>query len=339
MTIWLNCPTFPPFGVICVRYQLSPIHCVILILLLWTLYQLTWSKDREDSTRIQCGMEINIQKIFGVKRGSNGASPWITSVVCLRDDRIILADSGNPRILLYDQEGNLLNEISLHGKPRDMVLLDDSQLVMTFPNLLMIQFLHVEDLKVTKTVHIGYECFGITRVGDRMVVTCGTHLATLDIEGNLLDTIPTRNRSARYICSDDRQNIYFTGWEFDSIHCISPSGAYSIIPADSSLRYCRGLVIHDDSLLVVGRWSHNICRFTLDGEQRGAIVTKADGLDVPIALALSANKPNTFLITNNNGRSVVICKMVDPSEKEEKGMDEMCEEQAEKKDEDIKNSL
>lgn len=31
--------------------------------------------------------------------------------------------------------------------------------------------------------------------------------------------------------------------------------------------------------------------------------------------------------------------MVDPSEKEEKGMDEMCEEQAEKKDEDIKNSL
>lgn len=331
---------FRHFVVICVRYQLSHIQRVIQILLLWTLYQLTWSKDREDNTRIQYGMEINIQKIFGVKRGSNGASPWITSVVCLPDDRIILADSGNPRILLYDQEGNLLNEISLHGKPRDMVLLDDHQLVMTFPNLLMIQFLHLEELKVTKTAHIGYECFGITRVADKLIVTCGTHLATLDVEGNLLGTTPTRNRSARYICSDDRHNIYFTGWEFDAIHCISSSGAYSIIPADSSLKYCRALVVHDDSLLVVGRWSHNICRFTLDGEQREAIVTKADGLDVPIALALSANKPNTFLITNNNGRSVVICEIVDPSDKEEKGaMDEMCEEQAEKKEEDIKNSL
>lgn len=285
-------------------------------------------------------MEINIQKIFGVKRGSYGASPWITSVVCLPDDRIILADSGNPRILLYDQDGNLLNEISLQGKPRDMALLDDNQLVMTFPNQLMIQFLHLEKLKVTKIVHIGYECFGITRVGDKLVVTCGTHLATLDIEGNLLDTTPTRNRSTRYICSDDRHNIYFTGWEFDSIHCISSSGAYSIIPADSSLRYCRALVVQDDSLLVVGRWSHNICRFTLGGEQKEAIVTKADGLDVPVALALSANKPNSFLITNNNGRSVVIFEMVDPSEKEEKGaMDEMCGEQAEKTEGDIKNFL
>jgi hypothetical protein len=84
--------------------------------------------------------------------------------------------------------------------------------------------------------------------------------------------------------------------------------------ADSSLKYCRALVIHDESLLVVGRWTHNIVRFELDGEQKETVFSKSDGLEMPVALTLSINKPNRFLITNNNGKSVMICEMANPLE-------------------------
>lgn len=47
------------------------------------------------------------------------------SVVCFFDDRIILVDSGNFRIFLYDKEGNFFNEIFLYGKLCDMVFFDD----------------------------------------------------------------------------------------------------------------------------------------------------------------------------------------------------------------------
>lgn len=260
-------------------------------------------------------MEIEIRKIFGVKRGSNDKSPWITGALCLHDDRVILADSNNPRILLYDGEGSLLNEISLLGNPRDVVLLENSQLVMTLPNELMIQFLDLETFKVTKTVHVGYECFGITLVGKKLVVACGTHLTTLDVNGEILNTTPIRDCSARYICGDDNENLYFTGWNTDAIHCISTYGTYSIMPGNALLKFCRGLVVLNESLFVVGRWSNNIVRFSLNGDHKEPILTKADGLDVPVALTLSRNNTNKFLVTNNNGRSVVICEMVDPASK------------------------
>lgn len=46
---------FRHFVVICVRYHLSHIHRVIQILLQWTLYQLTLSKDREHSYTVRYG--------------------------------------------------------------------------------------------------------------------------------------------------------------------------------------------------------------------------------------------------------------------------------------------
>lgn len=281
-------------------------------------------------------MEMNIKKIFGVERGINGAPPWITSALSLPDERILLADSNNCRILLYDEDGNLLHTIPLDGNPRDVVLLDKDQIVMTLPNELMIQFFNLGKMKVTKTVHVGYECFGITRIGELLVTACGTHLITLDIDGTILKITVIQDNSARYICSDENKYVYFTGWKTDTIHSISPNGKYSIMHADSSLKYCRALVIQDQSLLVVGRWTHSICRFSLDGEQKETVLSKSDGLEMPVALTLSKNNQNKFLITNNNGKSVMICEMVYPSEENSKLEDG---EEPEKNDEEKSESL
>lgn len=94
---------------------------------------------------------------------------------------------------------------------------------------------------------------------DKLIVMCGIYLVILDVEGNFFGIIFIWNCLVRYICFDDRYNIYFIGWEFDVIYCIFFFGVYFIIFVDYLLKYCWVLVVYDDSLLVVGCWFYNIC--------------------------------------------------------------------------------
>ena len=265
-------------------------------------------------------MEVEIKKIFPAKRPDDGRHPWITAALYLEDGRIFLTDYNNPRMLVYDEDGVLLTEILLIGNPRDLTRLGNDTVIMTLPDELMLQTVHLETMKAKLTIHVGYECSGITSKDEKLFLACGKHITVMNINGQILHTMKIRDGNAIYICCDGNDKLFYTGYRNDKLYCINLDGIILFVFESIDLKFCRGVTLDSEgNALVAGRWTHNVFSITPEGEFKEEHMNRQDGLDFPLYLTYRDKSSSKFLVLNNNGKNVMMCQTIDEEEKEGDG--------------------
>ncbi|CAC5361336.1 unnamed protein product [Mytilus coruscus] len=153
----------------------------------------------------------------------------------------------------------------------------------------------------------GKRCYAVTCSNNQIWTSNGgTTISQIDISGNILHSITTKNEIQNF-CIDNDRNIYYTSRGIENnVYRITLDGQDSIFCSHSDLIYSRGIDVDSKgNVYVGGMLSHNIHRISSDGKNHQIILTKNDGIKCPWGFCYN-RETKQFLVANDHTESVAI---------------------------------
>ncbi|XP_061171662.1 tripartite motif-containing protein 2-like [Saccostrea echinata] len=202
------------------------------------------------------------------------------------EGRLVLADYISREIRAYYDNGNRDNSLNIHhlqGNPWDLVEVptdrDGYSLVITFPQQRKIVLLQWDNAVVFQQLHLTkHECYGITNVGNIVIVACLKHLEIWIVE----DDLTMKRKSILHVTGEkvqtvhpaDQNRIYYSdSCNNGSFYCITNAGAIVFQYDHPELTFPRGIATdRDGNIYVAGYKSNNIHKLSPEGELKQLIV-------------------------------------------------------------------
>ena len=98
--------------------------------------------------------------------------PGISSCEMLPDKRLLITDKDNKKVKLYDSNNQYLSELALPDKPWSVVLLSDTEAVVSLPNISKLQYITIgTDLVISETKKVNYLPLAMVKYGDNILAT------------------------------------------------------------------------------------------------------------------------------------------------------------------------
>ncbi|KAK3593024.1 hypothetical protein CHS0354_005388 [Potamilus streckersoni] len=246
---------------------------------------------------------------LNAKIPSDDKSCNICSGVFLSDDRIVLCDTENKKLKLFDKYFNFVSDLTMQLSPRYICCVDQYTVAVTGGKTLYI-------LKVTKafrhltTIFPGSDCHGVTSYMQNIFVCVSR------------DSIYTYDESYTHI-----KSIKLIYGYADTALCISPDGKYihythenKIVTMDMEgkeintstsrdLKGVRGIAVDKRGLIYsCGKDSGNVILMTPEGRQLSELLSSAHWINSPIGICLN-NRLTTIVVFEYSSSEVTVFEL------------------------------
>ena len=184
--------------------------------------------------------------------------PAISSYEKLPDGRQLICDQFNNKLKLYDANNQFLSELTLPDMPVSVVLLSDTQAVVSLPNINTMQYIIIDtDLAVSETKNVHYKPVAMVKYGNDILATIYDrflNVAVIDNNGTVKRTIYQDNGSLfsrpGYIdLSSDQKTVYVVDNDKGCIG-LSMDGNVMFQYQDQKVKYYAGLAVGRDCLFI-----------------------------------------------------------------------------------------
>ena len=236
----------------------------------------------------------------------------IDGITVIDNDMIVLCDSGQPQLLVYNNNNQYQYEIKTTYKPCDIATIPGTNMVVVSSyNSNYIQFIDIDRKKVYSEMHITASQYGGVAASDTNLFVGGKGLIhVLDHQGHPVRKIKTKkeNREPHYITICSSGNIFYS--DCDSLYCIKPDGEEVFSYDSPHLRDAWGVTTDNHgNVYIVGFNSKNIHRLRPDGTFIDIILKKEDNIKLPRTCCFDRNYRKLYVV-NKYGKVISIFNVV-----------------------------
>ncbi|VDI73093.1 Hypothetical predicted protein, partial [Mytilus galloprovincialis] len=259
-------------------------------------------------TRNISDVKLQLIKTFQVQRNSEIR---ITGCVTLPNGNFLIANCTNENLLIeYSDTGGHIRDIPVSGKPFDITVIDSYRIVLSYANMKFLEIMNSKTFKVEKKIRLQNSCFGISEgISKLYAINEDSTIQIIDLSKTQLEEILKIESKKAYYITTNRNRIIHTNWDNKSVHCCSLKGKELWQFKNESIALPGGVAVDNDkNVYVAGYYYNNLTLIQHDGEDSKTLLTKSDGLDLPIALYYDKYK-RSLLICNLRGK-VALYKIV-----------------------------
>ena len=252
---------------------------------------LSQSRETDFSKRVI----TNITTSSGVS-SEDSNNCCFTGCTYISEGRIILADWNNNCLKMFNKHHIIVSRLDFDSNPWDVKLVDESRVVVTVPGEEKVYIVSYIDqcLEVVTSFPTEGECWGVTSVGGKFVVTCDpwgkepslkvftqsgklTGFFQKDTQGEMLF------HCAQHITSDKLSNtLYVSNSRQHTLLAITMKGTVAFRYRHESLEFPTGVAIDNQgNLYVCGKDSNNVQQVTKTGQFLRVLLNKKDNLNSP----------------------------------------------------------
>ena len=245
-------------------------------------------------------MSVTARNQVNVKVQSDTYDAYITGSTFLPSGQLILCDGYNNKLKLLDENLQMKESIDLPGTPRDIAVVNQHQVIVTFPVQQYLQFIQVTpSLALGHTVDLGVQCRGVTVSRESIYISFSESgegkIGIYDLTGKKKLIIDQYNgkdgkvliKYPWYIAVSNDEKIFVSGgYDKPTVHCLESSGNVLYTVSNPSFTDCRGISVDENENLLVCDWySHKVFLITKDGKEVREFLTGKDGLSYPFTVS------------------------------------------------------
>ncbi|XP_021361934.1 uncharacterized protein LOC110455851 [Mizuhopecten yessoensis] len=239
-----------------------------------------------------------VKTIHGSKlRGS--VTPFLISGFFTDNGQLLITDSDNKRLLLFDDNYSLVKEYNVKGKPLDVTRgrVADEIFVSLFEGQLLKCTLRNGQLSVTKMITCPPGTLGIAVHGDNIYAGTSEGVEVLSLDGVAIRSIKQSGGNSCLAISSSKARLYHK--DNNDIVCRRlDNDAVVYRYKDRRLMYPGGIGLdRDDNLYISGSLSRNVYLVSPDGSRGKALLTKLDGINKPYGIIVHPTKQE-FVVTS-----------------------------------------
>ncbi|XP_052811578.1 uncharacterized protein LOC128239130 isoform X2 [Mya arenaria] len=253
-------------------------------------------------------MKFTTSKSISVISPSDKHDCWLTNVLLLSEDRILLTDNNTTVKFVDLQTNSLVSTVSLPGKPWGMCLLPLDRVAVSVPHN-SFQFVNTRGkLSLSNSIKMKDDCRGIGYHNGKLIVSYYRgRVKIMDMNGNVTKRI-TNYKSGQHVFS---KPLYLTvvndGKTADII--VSDRDMHTItkldmdlnllqIFQDPALRGPLGINAVGSQLLICGQQSNNIICLDMSSGQVSQPLGKKEGILRPYHVCSNQQKNRLYVTCN-----------------------------------------
>ena len=268
-------------------------------------------------------MSVTARNQVNVKVPSDAGDAWITGSAFLPSGELILCDWDNKKLKLLDENLQMKESIDLPGTPWDIAVVNQHQVIVTFPWQQNLQFIQVTpSLALGHTVDLGMECRGVTVSRESIYISFSKSgegkIGIYDLTGKKKRIIDPYNGKdgkvlidwPKYIAVSNDEKIFVSGFSTTTVYCLESSGNVLYTVSNPLCKDCSGISVDEnENLLVCDVVSHKVFLITKDGKEVREFLTEKDGLSWPRTVSFRRSD-GTLVVDggHNNNIPVFILK-------------------------------
>ena len=252
----------------------------------------------------------SISKV-NIRIPDDSEEPSIWGCCYMPGGQAVLCDGNNNQIKLLDSSYKLIANLKLPAWPRDISVLNDTEVIITLPDKKQLLIVSVtSQLRIIKTIQLDKTCGGVDVFGGEIYITCWEseqgEIRILDMSCNERRRISLSRvmrtcvvKTPWYIAvSAFSGKIFITDLETEILMCLTSDGQLVYQYKDVEFRWPRGILVDSaDNVLLCYGWSHTIVVITPDGRKHGTLLSDKDGVKYPFSLAYRAiARDNTVIV-------------------------------------------
>ncbi|XP_053372697.1 uncharacterized protein LOC128546321 [Mercenaria mercenaria] len=244
----------------------------------------------------------------------------ITGSVIFQPGQLAVVDNLSKSVQLLDTSScKAIAFLRLEHQPWDVALFKHNEIAITIPGTKKIHFISKQGgvLKERRTCDVEGECFGITSVDEKLIVSFlnPNKIELLNKDCIVLKTIVSVQRGVdlfgmpRYIdLCPSTNNIYVSDYKCHTVTIFTLDGQFLTIYKEKETHSPQGLVtVSNGAFLVASYGSTNVKLISADFDKTKVILKGSDGLKWPLSICFS-RKENKLFICNDNGCKIDIYK-------------------------------
>ena len=250
----------------------------------------------------------SISKV-NIRIPDDSKEPWISGCCYLPDGQAVLCDTNNDQIKLLDSSYKLIGNLKLPAKPRDISVLNDTDVIITILDKKQLLIVSVtSQLRIIRTIQLDKPCWGVDVSGGEIYITCEEseqgEIRILDMSCNEKRRISLSRKMGTcmvktpwYIAvSAFSGKIFITDLETETLTCLTSDGQLVYQYKEQRLGCPDGILVDSaDNVLLCCGWSHTIVVITPDGRKHCTLLSHKDGIYYPWSIAYRA-RDNTVIV-------------------------------------------
>ena len=241
-------------------------------------------------------MSVTARNQVNVEVPSDTRDAWITGSAFLPSGELILCDYANKKLKLLDETLQMKESIDVPERPGDIAVVNQHQVIVTFPWQQNLQFIQVTpSLVLGHTVDLGMECWGVTVSRESIYISFSESgegkIGIYDLTGKKKRIIDQYNgkdgkvliKGPHYLAVSNDEKIFLSGGLFTpTVYCLESSGNVLYTVSNTLFKACRGISVDENgNLLVCDRDRNKVFLITKDGKEVHEFLTEKDGLSFP----------------------------------------------------------
>jgi hypothetical protein len=232
----------------------------------------------------------------------------LTDMAVTSDNKLLLCNYLSSRVYIYKDYKTYEDEISFTSPPWCITVVPcTDKAVVGLPDEDSIQFINTTNNTKDNKINIGEECGGVTAGKDKIYIAGVSKVLILNTDGSLVGKIATDRRINYSLLYNERNDQLLLRQGRRRLCCINLDG-HVIYRYDIS--GLRGLAVDQQGhVYISGRDSDDIHRLSPDGTFRDIVLSKHDGVEVPVSITFNNDFTKLFII-NREGKTVLVysCK-------------------------------
>ncbi|XP_052073366.1 uncharacterized protein LOC127711378 [Mytilus californianus] len=248
-----------------------------------------------------------LTKILIIPKQNN--TPRILGCQILPNGNILVLDKANKQLLLFSRY-EIYSETVLifEGDPNDICYIKGNLIAVTFHRLNQISLLDISTKRITKTILVDDNCFGIDSNGEILIVKLlgrTKSVFILDLEGNILSkvNVPADRTIRIALCKD---SIVCTDWKDNLVSCYTKAGVLLWKHKHEDICEPFGITVDKNGFIYVAcKRNDKIVVLSEDGKTSRTILSKDNGIVAPHAINIDKTS-STLLVTNCSNDDVFV---------------------------------
>ncbi|KAH3703922.1 uncharacterized protein LOC127860877 isoform X3 [Dreissena polymorpha] len=247
------------------------------------------------------GKAFNVQSNteHNVRIPSDSYECSITGICVLTDGQVLVADRGNNRVKLLNQQYQVVSHCDVTEYVEDMCQITPSEVAVALDddsNTHNVQFITVSQSQLTlgRKLELHHGCSGIACHQGELFICSGTALFKYILNGKQLCRLYEDRSSVNTVwkcaVSPTGDRLYITSWH-NKLLTLARDGTLLATYTDPALEWLTGLhVTPAGQVLVCGRWSYTVLQVGWEGQSKLANLAtwEKDGVRLPWSVCYSS---------------------------------------------------
>ena len=265
------------------------------------LTQFLYNPEEDSSERHIQDCELTLVSTLEEQDQQGKPDSCFTGCAYATHEELIMADWNNGAIKMFNKYGILMDKMAFGNCPWDVTQSDIGQVAVTVPKDKSVYLIDChEQLKKSSSFSVNCECFGITKISDKYVITCdpwsnSPSVRSFTLAGQPLNVYQYNDagqllfKCPLHVCTDYFEKvIYVSDSSADAVYAITLKGETKFVYESFDLRYPTGVKTDRfNRLYICGRESSNIHKVSEKGDFLEFFCRQTDGVGKPTAICFN----------------------------------------------------